>query len=115
MTFKNILRKRAKKSVSTNVLNKISVYDVIIKPIRTEKTYKQTSDLNKYYFKVNSLANKNDVKVAIKEVFGVSPVSVNIQKVPYKLRARKGLVRRSYKRAIVTLNSEDKIDKLSSF
>ncbi len=110
MSFKNVLKQRAKKSVSTKVLWKLSIYDIIKKPIVTEKAYKQTESINKYYFKVHEHSNKNDVKVAIEAIYWVKPKSINIVNVPYKWRARRDLVRRSYKKAIVTLNKDDKID-----
>ncbi len=110
MTFKETLQKRAKKSNSVKILNKISFYDIILKPITTEKSYKQNEKLNKYYFKIHKDANKNDVKYAIEKIYWVKPKAINLINVPYKWRARRSLVRRAYKKAIVTLKQWDKID-----
>jgi len=82
----------------------------ILKPIITEKAFKQNESMNKYFFKVHKDCNKNDVKVAIKEIYWVSPKSVNIVSVPYKGRNRRSLVRRAYKKAIITLKGKDKIE-----
>ena len=110
MSFKEILRKRAIKSNDVKALKKLSIYDIMLKPLVTEKAYKQSEALNKYFFKVHKDSNKNDVKAAIKEIYGVQPKSVNFVSVPYKWRSRRTLVRRAYKKAIITLSENDKIE-----
>ncbi|MBO4515978.1 50S ribosomal protein L23 [bacterium] len=50
----------------------------------TEKTYKMQEDANKYCFKVHKDANKNDVKEAIKYIYKVTPLEVNIVNVAFK-------------------------------
>lgn len=110
MVFKDILRQRANKQQSAKVVWKINLYDVIIRPILTEKTYKQMQDENKYSFQVHDKANKNDVKLSIKAVFGVDPEKVNIINVTFKWRSVRKLVRRAYKKAVITLRDWDKIE-----
>jgi ribosomal protein L23 len=41
-------------------------------------------DVNKYCFKVHKDANKNDVKEAIKYIYKVTPLEVNIVNVAFK-------------------------------
>ena len=59
-------------------------------------------------------ANKNDVKEAVKQLYGVDVEKVNIVKVPYKKRARRGLVRKAYVKAIVTLKEWEKMPELDT-
>jgi len=77
---------------------------LIIRPIVTEKSAVAQSQ-NKYSFIVDKRANKSEIKIAIKEIFGVLPLSVNLINVEGKIR-RFGRVkgrRQDYKKAIVTL------------
>jgi large subunit ribosomal protein L23 len=88
MVFKDKLKQRAKKTADVKVLKKINVYDVIDKPILTEKAYKLSTTENdidkKYTFKIHSDSNKNDVKQAIKYIYNVDVEKVNIVNVTYK-------------------------------
>lgn len=52
---------------------------------------------------MNSDANKVDIKNAVHYLFGVMPLKVSTMVVPYKGRANRKLVRRSFKKAIVTI------------
>ncbi len=110
MTFTQILQKRAKKQTAVKALKTLTPHDVLLAPIVTEKTYKQQEIANVYAFKVHSDANRNDVKVAIATLYKVSPLSVRIVCVPYKGRQQRKLVRRAYKKAIITLDKKDKIE-----
>ena len=67
--------------------------------------------LGKYAFEVDTRANKVQVKSAIETSFGVTVTDVNIQKVKGKnKRYGTRLTRRpSWKKAIVTLQTGDKI------
>lgn len=67
-------------------------------------------DLNTYVFKVHNKANKNDVKLSLKTLYGVTPKSVRMMKVISKGRMYRKLVRRSYKKAYVSLKKGDKIE-----
>ena len=54
-----------------------SGYDIIIRPVLTEKSYAEMAD-KKYTFRVAINANKTEIKNAIEEVFpGVKVESVN--------------------------------------
>ncbi len=112
MTYRKILQRRAVKNSEVKALKKFTPYDVIVSPLITEKTYKLWDSSNKYFFRVHAEANKNDVKQAIKYIYDVTPKSVNIINVVFKGRSQRKLVRRAYKKAIVTLNEKDKIDIL---
>lgn len=86
-------------------------YDVIRRPIITEKTTKLTEE-RKYTFEVAPDANKIEVKKAVEEVFDVNVESVNIINVRRKKR-RVGKyegMRPGVRKAIVTLAEGQKLD-----
>lgn len=92
-----------------------TIYDVLRRPILTEKSSHQYAKLHQYAFEVASDATKKMVKDAIETLFDVTVLKVNIINVPAKrtrrARSRRLLVRRSgYKKAIVTLDPGDTID-----
>lgn len=108
MAYIDILRQRAKKTSSVSALKKLSPYDIIQAPVLTEKAYKASDSEKKdvakqYLFKVHADANKNDVKQAVLTIYGVEPTAVNLLWVKEKGRANRKLVRRSYKKAIVSV------------
>lgn len=110
MVYKTILRKRAEKSTRVRALDTFGLYEIIGKPLVTEKAYKQIEAQNVYTFRVNTTANKNDVKAALDKLYGVNPLSIRLMRVPPKARTQRKLVRRAYKKAIVTLKEGDKIE-----
>ncbi len=110
MTYREKLQRRAIKNTEVKALKKLTPYDIILWSYLTEKTYKMQEDANKYCFKVHKDANKNDVKEAIKYIYKVTPLEVNIVNVAFKWRSQRKLVRRSHKKAIVTLDKKDKIE-----
>ena len=82
------------------------IYDVIKRPIVTEKTVDATSDLNKYVFEVDMRANKMLVKDAVQNAFDVTVKDVHIMVMPVKTarRGRRLAIRQAkWKKAIVTL------------
>jgi len=89
-------------------------YKVIIRPVDTEKTRYQASELGQYTFEVARRANKIEVKRAIEAIFEVSVVAVNVMNMPAKATRRRGrrlMVRRSpWKKAVVTLAENQRLD-----
>ena len=84
--------------------------DIIKRPIITEKSYRLMEE-NKYTFEVDRKSNKLEVKLAIKEIFGVNVEKVNIiNSKPKKRRVGRytGLTRNK-KKAIVKLAAGEKI------
>ncbi len=110
MVYATILKKRAEKSTRARTLHAFGLYEIIGKPLVTEKAYKQIEAQNVYSFRVHATANKNDVKVALEKIYGVVPLSVRVVCVPPKARTQRKLVRRAYKKAFVTLKTGDKIE-----
>jgi large subunit ribosomal protein L23 len=66
---------------------------------------------NKYAFEVAGEANKLQVKQAVEKAFKVNVTAVNVMTVPGKTRriGRRQVLTQSWKKAIVTLKSGDKI------
>ena len=92
-----------------------TIYDVLRRPIVTEKTNYMNEKLHKYTFEVAIDANKTLVKDAIETIFDVDVVNVNMINVPARrtrrARSRRVMVRRgAYKKAIITLAPNDTID-----
>lgn len=88
--------------------------EIIRRPIITEKSGFQASELSQYAFMVDSRANKIQIKEAIEKAFSVTVDKVRVLNMPAKrgrsYRNRQLRVRKSqYKKAIVTL-SEGSID-----
>ncbi len=84
---------------------------LIIRPVMTEKSTMLRNKYNKYTFIVHKNANKISVQDAIKNLFDVTPLNVNI----INVRGKKKRVRyklgytSSYKKAIITLKEGEKI------
>ena len=84
----------------------------ILKPRVTEKSGDASQKLNAYTFEIKSSASKNEVAKAVKELFKVVPLKVNIVNLPRKRilsRGKKGWSG-GVKKAIVYLKKGDKID-----
>jgi large subunit ribosomal protein L23 len=84
---------------------------VIVRPVVTEKTT-DLGEHDKYVFEVASDANKNEVKQAVERFFGVKVLAVrtmNMKGKPKRLGRYMGH-RKDWKKAVVTLQSGDKID-----
>lgn len=87
-------------------------YQVVIRPLVTEKGTHQSTRYNSYTFMVNPLATKDQIAAAVKELFNVRVEQVRTQSRRGKqARFRNTMGKQpDWKKAIVTLNEEDKID-----
>ena len=92
----------------------------IIKPLITEKTNSLSDKQNKFGFVVRPQANKLQIKAAVEQTYNVSVADVNTINYHGKKKSRytkAGMLRgrmNHYKKAIVTLAGEDKIDFYSN-
>lgn len=87
-------------------------YDVIRRPLVTEKSSGAQEANNKFTFEVSNESNKVEVKKAVETLFSVKVESVNIVTMPAKRRrvfGRPGHVP-AWKKAVVTLKDGDTID-----
>jgi large subunit ribosomal protein L23 len=84
----------------------LHLYDVILRPVVTEKTNLAVADLNQYTFEVDLNANKIQIKEAVEIIFDVDVLAVNTRVMPLKRgrRGRKFYVRKqAWKKAVVTV------------
>ncbi|MEO8493425.1 MAG: 50S ribosomal protein L23 [Planctomycetota bacterium] len=91
---------------------KLESHQVILRPLVTEKGVHRSTRNNQYAFEVNALADKGDVKRAIEELFEVTVEKVRTQNrkgKPRRHKFRQGYTK-NWKKALVTLNSEHRID-----
>ncbi len=91
-----------------------TIYDVLRRPLVTEKSNYQSSKLHQYVFEVASDATRTMVKDAVEKLFDVEVVRVNVMNVPAKQsrrsRSRRLIIHRSaFKKAIVTLAPDNRI------
>lgn len=91
-----------------------NVFEILRRPVVTEKSNYQASKLHQYVFEVASYATREMVKTAVETAFDVDVVRVNIVNLPAKAhrnsRTRRLALRSGgYKKAIVTLAPEDRI------
>ena len=87
-------------------------YQIVLRPLVTEKGTHQSTRYNAYAFVVNPLATKIQIKAAVEELFDVKVEKVRTQTYKGKVtRFRTSEGRQSdWKKALVTLNEEHKIE-----
>lgn len=84
---------------------------VLLRPLVTEKSAIAES-VNKYSFVVAKRMNKQQIKKAVEDLYGIKPIAVNIFNVPGR-QIRFGRIqgrRSDYKKAVVTLPPGKSID-----
>ncbi len=89
-------------------------FDILRRPLITEKSAYMSSKLNQYAFAVPVEVTRSQVKDAVEKAFDVKVLSVNtinvIAKKNRRGRSRRLEIRKSaYKKAIVTVRPEDRI------
>jgi len=91
---------------------RLEAYMVILRPLVTEKGMHRSTRNNQYAFQVHLQATKDDVKRAVEELFNVIVDKVRTQNrrgKPRKHRFKQGQTK-AWKKAIVTLDKEHRID-----
>ena len=90
---------------------KLHLYDKIISPHITEKST-NLSEQNKIIFKVQSKANKVNLKKNIEKIFKVNVTKINIINKKSKIKNARGRKVRvsGFKKAIVTIKKGQNID-----
>ncbi len=91
---------------------KLEPYQVVLRPLITEKATQIAERHNAYTFEVNPMATKTEVKNAIEILFNVKVENVRIQNrksVSRRYRLKVGKTR-AWKKAIVALKDEYRID-----
>ncbi len=88
------------------------IYQIIRKPVITEKSNIQKDESNQLTFEVDRRANKKEIKDAVEKLFKVKVVQVctaNIRGKTKRLGRNIGK-KRDWKKAIVTLREGDSVD-----
>ena len=90
----------------------MNAYDVIVKPLLTEKAYESIAT-KKYGFIVNWNATKTDIKNAVEQIFEVKVAKVNTVNVRGKFKRERGKegYTSKYKKAYVQLTAKSKTIK----
>jgi len=92
----------------------IDIYDVVQKPLLTERSMARLDESNTYVFCVHMGANKVQIRNAIETLFDVKVVSVNTARVHGKTRRRGQTVTKmpDWRKAFVKLREGDAIELL---
>ena len=91
---------------------RLVAYQVIFRPLVTEKGMHRSTRNNQYAFEVSTQATKDDVRRAVEELFHVKVDKVRTQNrrgKPRKHRFKQGQTK-AWKKALVTLDGEHRID-----
>lgn len=84
----------------------IHIYDVLKRPVITEKSTIQADELGQYVFEVHPDANKIQIREAVELIFDKRVKKIRTMRMPAK-RGRRGrswyMRKREWKKAIVTL------------
>ena len=91
---------------------KKTMYEVIKRPLITEKSNLQKEQCNQLTFEVNRAANKLEIKKAVESIFKVKVINVRVINMEGKQK-RTGRFqgkRPDWKKAVVRLRTGDRID-----
>jgi large subunit ribosomal protein L23 len=90
----------------------VNRYDVLRRPVLTEKTDSLTERLNQYVFEVADGANKRQIREAVQSIFNVTVTDVHTLRLPGKGRrwGRHITKTPTWKKAVVTLAPGQKIE-----
>jgi large subunit ribosomal protein L23 len=94
-------------------------FDVLVRPVVTEKTTEQIESSNVYTFIVNQAANKHEIARAVEKMWDVTVLDVRTMR--YSGKAKRSILGRihknwdlgrrpSFKKAVVKLAEEDHIE-----
>ncbi len=101
----------AAKPASKSVLSQARLYDVIVRPVVTEKSTR-AAEQNKVTFKISPTATKKEVKDAVEAIFKVTVKKVNTINTEGKMKKFRGKdgQRSDMRKAVVTLEAGQSID-----
>ena len=92
------------------------MFDIIKRPLVTEKNTLRSTSQNEYAFEVDLKSNRREIKLAIEKMFNVKVIRVNTlvaRKEARKLGRLPGK-RKLWKKAMVKLKEGDKFDFVAS-
>jgi large subunit ribosomal protein L23 len=90
----------------------VNPYEIIKRPLLTEKSTEMKEKNNQYCFEVDSKATKSDVRNAVQDLFNVRVVDVKTMQYMGKTKRLGRFVgrRRDWKKAVVTLKAGASIE-----
>jgi len=105
------MKKDTKKNNDTEEKDKKGKTHPMIKGPRVTEKSAISAEKNVYTFNVAQNANKNEIKKAIKFIYGVIPINVAVTQIAKKTVTRRGItsVKQGGKKAVVCLKKGDKI------
>ncbi len=89
------------------------LYEILKRPITTEKSNRLKDDYRQYAFEVDLRANKLQIKQAVEKAFpNIDVVQVNVIRMPRKRRrfGRRVLYTPIWKKAIISIPANQRID-----
>jgi large subunit ribosomal protein L23 len=88
------------------------LYEVLKRPITTEKSNMLKDDFRQYAFEVDERANKVQIKEAVETAFNVQVLDVNVLRMARKRRhyGRRVIYTPIWKKAIVRISANQRID-----
>ena len=102
----------AEKKVEKKIVATAGIYDILRRPIISEKTAK-LSESNGIAFEIAANATKEDVARAVQAIYNVKPTKVNIVVAKGKVKSFRGRAsgtQRTVKKAYVSLPADAKLD-----
>ena len=90
----------------------MDAYDILVRPVVTERASELTENFNQVTFVVAKDANKHQIRAAVEALYGVKVSKVATMIMPGKVKRRGMSIgkRPNWKKAIVTLKGDDMID-----
>lgn len=87
-------------------------YEIVRRPLITEKTTIQKEAFNQVTFEVDRKANRVEIRRAIEKIFNVRVAAVRTMQITGKVKRRGRILgkRKNWKKAIVTLMPGERID-----
>lgn len=112
---KEVVKAEVVKDTKGKTIGKASIhdFDVIVKPLITEKSMALIQNQNKVTVVVKPDANKEQIKIAFEKVFGVHVTKVHVSNVLPKEKSRGGRYKGSisgFKKALVTIAEGEALD-----
>jgi len=88
------------------------LYQVLTRPLTTEKTNRLKDELRQYAFEVDMRATKPQIKEAVETAFKVEVLNVNVMRMSRQRRhfGRRVVYKALWKKAIVKIPANQRID-----
>jgi large subunit ribosomal protein L23 len=88
------------------------LYEILKRPITTEKSNRLRDDYRQYAFEVDERANKQQIKHAVETAFNVEVLDVNVLRMARKRRhyGRHVIYTPIWKKAIVSIPANQRIE-----